>query len=436
MLGSRFLQEELLAKKSDHSYWALLRDHSQYRRLYIARTVSLLGDWFNLLALLTLLRLTTDNTGSVVGGLFIMKLLPTFLLGPIAGVVADRYSRVKVMMWSDLARFFLTALYFTVPLLSGGHLIAIYLLTGLHAGASAFFEPARTATLPNLLPTHMIVRANALGAMTWSGIYALGAAIGGVVNEFAGWQMTLMIDASSFLFSAYMVGRIVVSQRKPQPDTESTGKMAEAIEYMRREPKVLFTVLLKSGWCIAGAIQLVLTLYGTHVFNYGGKPDFGVAMLFVCRALGTAIGPIIGRRLTREEPRSMLRLVILSFFVSAGFYGLFGLAQTVWQAYACVFIAHMGGSIIWVFSTVLLQWRVEDRYRGRVFATELGLATLLISISTWTVGAINDSGFPLQRLPGMLGWLLLLSGVTFTLWHLIGARQGRFGHGDGTPGGR
>ncbi len=408
---------------SHDSYLRLLFEFPNYRRLYAARSISLLGDWFNLLALLTLLRETTENSGQIVGALFIVKLLPTFFMGPIAGVIADRFSRVRVMVYSDLTRFFLTLCYLAIPLLEHGHLWAIYGLTILHASASAFFEPARTAMLPSILPSHAIVRANALGAMTWSAIYALGAGLGGLVNQWLGWQITLALDASTFAVSAFIVARIdlpaQIKRVVSRTWLELLGfkDMLAGFVYMRQRRQILFCALIKSGWCLAGAIQLVLTLYGTHIYHFGGRPDLGMASLFVCRALGTAAGPLVARRICGEDPRKMTLAIIISFFASAAAYIAFAQVSHVYLAFAFVFIAHMGGSTIWVFSTVLLQWNVDNEFRGRVFASEIGMATLLISLSTWVIGGLHDRGLALTSLPLILGCILFFSGLMFAYWY-------------------
>lgn len=384
--------------------------------------MSLLGDWFNLLALLALLRETSSNSGQVIGALFIFKLLPTFFIGPLAGVVADRYSRIRIMIWSDVVRVLITLSYLAVPFLPGGHLVAIYGLTALSTAASAFFEPARTATLPNILPTNALARANALGAITWSLIYAVGAGLGGLVNDWLGWRATILIDSLTFTISAVLVAGIRLKTRTHKRhrtdwrDATGLREVVAGIRYLKDRQTVLFNALLKTGWCLAGAIQLVLTLYGTHILNFGGRPDVGTAALFMARAFGTAVGPVVGRHITREDPNRMRRIIVFSYFFSAGAYLLFSVNQQPILGYVLVFLAHMGGSIIWVFSTVLLQWQVEDGFRGRVFATELGIATLTISLSTWLFGSLHDSGVPLRLLPVMLAGLLLIAGITFALW--------------------
>src|SRR5258708_654674 len=84
-------------------YVELLRANRNFRRLWIGRVVSQLGDWFNSVALFTLL-LSLTGSGRAIGYVLIIKLLPAFFFGPLAGVAADRFNRKTVMIAADLAR--------------------------------------------------------------------------------------------------------------------------------------------------------------------------------------------------------------------------------------------------------------------------------------------------------------------------------------------
>ena len=130
-------------------YVELLTENRNFRRLYLARLVSLFGDWFNLLAALALLRAIGAESAGAFGGVLILKMLPSALLAPVAGVLADRFSRRALMMGADLLRAvivagMLSALWFPDPRL-------VYVLLGLQAAVSVFFEPARSAILPDIV---------------------------------------------------------------------------------------------------------------------------------------------------------------------------------------------------------------------------------------------------------------------------------------------
>lgn len=402
-------------------YLSLFRESPDFRNLYAARTVSQLGDWLNLFALFSLVRGISPSTTQAFGFLLVLKLLPIFLAGPLAGVINDRFSRKRVMIVSDLLRFVVVCGYFLVPFAGSGGLPLLYVLLFFQTTFAAFFEPGFSALLPQILEPKQLTRANALQAMTWSAIYALGAALGGLLNHWLGWQAAIVIDAGTYLWSAWFVARLPTmaaaeTSHGPMNWKRLTGfgDLADGVRYVRGNFLLFYLLLLKTGWCVAGGVQLLLAVFGEQVYHFGNRPDLGTAVLYTVRAIGTGFGPIIGRRLSQEKPREMLKIVLVSFFLSSSCYFLFSVWENIWWAIAMVFLSHLGGSAIWVFSTVLLQQNVENRFRGRVFAAEIGLATLMISISTLVLGTLlEEEWLSLWRAPQFLAVILLCVGSSF-----------------------
>ena len=146
-------------------YLNLLRNNRNYRYLWLGNVVSLLGDWFNLLASAELITNLT-NSGVAISSLFLARYLPLFLASPLAGVVADRFSRRTIMIWSDVLRA-VTVLGFLL-VRSTEQIWLLYLLTVLQFVLSAFFTPARSAIIANVVPQKDLVTANALDSFTWS----------------------------------------------------------------------------------------------------------------------------------------------------------------------------------------------------------------------------------------------------------------------------
>ncbi len=148
-----------------YGYVQLLRDNPNYARLWIAQAVSLLGDWFNTIALSTLVARFANQSGLAIALLLLARFLPPLLVGPFAGVLVDRLNRKRLLIFSDSLRVVVVLLF----LLATGPewLWLIYLLTVIQFSLSALFEPARSAIIPALVKPDDLVRANLLGSATW-----------------------------------------------------------------------------------------------------------------------------------------------------------------------------------------------------------------------------------------------------------------------------
>jgi MFS family permease len=173
-------------------YIRLLVNNPQYARLWLAQAVSLLGDWFNTIALSTMVSRFTGGSGEAVSFLLLARFLPPLLIGPLAGVLVDRFNRKHLLIFSDAARAAIVLL-----LLFAGRpdtLWLIYVLTVVQFILSAVFEPGRSALLPAVVRDEDLVAANTLGSVTWSAMLALGAVVGGLVAGLFGSATALIID--------------------------------------------------------------------------------------------------------------------------------------------------------------------------------------------------------------------------------------------------
>ena len=356
-------------------YWELLTTNLYFRRLYFARQLSLLGDWFALLAILELLRSIGADSASSFGLALIVKNLPSLFATPWAGVFADKYNRVTVMIVSDLVRLLLVLCFFLV--LIWPHSWIVYLIVGLQSISSTFFEPARSALLPNIVEEEDIATANALGAVSWSLMLSIGALIGGVCTELFGWKIALGIDAVSYLLSIVLLNGIV-SHRESNVEGNVTAGISEAWEYMRSNLSCWTLVLAKAGWNLVGAVTLVITILGER-YEDG---VLGVSILYCARGLGTAIGPIVSRRLSNNDPQKMDALIMWGFVCGAVFYLPMFLFENLWSFVPFIVLAHLGGATVWVSSTVRLQQTVREDILGRIFAFEYAAWTLMFVSST------------------------------------------------------
>src|SRR5690349_20793652 len=173
------------------SYGQLVRQNRNFRLFWGGQIVSQLGDWFNLVAVSALLLKYTGSAASIAG-FMVAQMLPGLLLGPAAGVLVDRLPRKAVMIGADLARAVI-ALGLLALRGPGTVWVAYTCVAGLST-FSAFFEPARIATLPNITSKEELVTANALSSVTWSILLTSGAMVGGLVARFFGAQTAFLLN--------------------------------------------------------------------------------------------------------------------------------------------------------------------------------------------------------------------------------------------------
>src|SRR3982751_2335464 len=199
-------------------YIDLLRRNHSFRQLWLGQVVSQMGDWFDTIALYTII-LKLTGSGRDVGLLLVARFVPSFFFGPISGVIADRFSRQRIMIVSDLLRAVVVLGFLFVR--RADQLWIIYVLTVFQLGLSTFFEPAKTAAIPSIVEDRELVAANAISSVTWSVMLTLGAAIGGVITGWFGTNAAFILDAFSYLLSA----ALIVSIRLPKRERKKRGKV-------------------------------------------------------------------------------------------------------------------------------------------------------------------------------------------------------------------
>lgn len=412
------------------SYSQLVRRNRDFRLFWAGQIVSQLGDWFNVVTVQVLLVKYTHSAGSV-GAFIIAQMLPVFLMGPVAGVIVDRLPRKTVMIGSDVARALIA-----LGLLGVQGKETVWLAYACIAGLSffsAFFEPARISTLPNITSDEELVTANALSSVTWSILLTSGALVGSVVASIFGPSVAFILNSLSFVASALLLWQMHVppTERSEEPK-HGFGEVAAGFGYVREHPEILGALTAKLGWGLAGGIQGLLAIYGTQVFRLRGDRDgnLSVGLLLAVGGLGTAFGPIVARRFTGRDPARIRWAIAISFVMGWVYYTCMAFSPNLWVVGFFLMLARFHGAIIWVFSTVLLQILVRDQFRGRVFAAETSLFTATMMLSNVAVTKALDAHIATVSSATLV--LAVLSGVMGAIWVFRLAR-GLTPEAEGTP---
>jgi dTMP kinase len=407
--------------------------YPSFRRLWMALSLSSLGDWLGLLATTAL---GADLAGGgatgrkatfAIGGVLIFRLMPAVLLGPFAGVFADRFDRRKTMVICDCMRF---ALFASIPLVHKlWYLLAASFLV---ESVSLFWIPAKEASVPNLLPPAKLEAANQvslittygtapLAAAVFAGLAVLSKTLGAAVPFFRTnpVDLALYFDAATFLFSAMTVYRLkeIHGARRAAPvdddgETESHGvfrDIAEGWRFVGSTPLIRGLVLGMLGAFAAGGAAIALGRPFVGVLH-GGDAAYGVLFgaIFTGLALGMALGPKLLKDLSRHR---LFGLAIIAAGSSLAVMAL--LPNLVLALFATMSVGAFAG-IAWIVGYTLLGLEVEDDKRGRTFATVQSLVRIdllvVLALAPVVAGVIGPHKVGLARV------YIRADGITLTLF--------------------
>jgi len=399
-----------------------LRDNRNFRTLYAANAVSQLGDWFNVVALFSLL-LELTGKGEAVAFALLTRFVPMFLAGPAAGIVADRLSRRAIMIVSDVLRagLVLCLLFIRRP---DQAWIAYGVVTA-HSLVSAFFEPAQQAMLPNLVSEADYPLAATLENSLWAATLAVGSALGGVALAVVGRDLAFAADAASFLVSAALIARLpsgyanradrqamemVEEARAPGSQIENllgVRDLREGVAYVRSHRRVRALLAVKASFGLTlGGVLVLLAWFGEKVFAQGNGA--GIAILWTARGVGSFAGPFAAFRISGTDERGLRRGISGAFALLAICYVGFALSSAIGYAAIALAVANAGGSILWTSGSTLLQRIVPDAVRGRVAAAEIGGFMLALSASTLATGLLLDRDVSPRALMAGCGLIALV----------------------------
>ncbi|MFI7213975.1 MFS transporter [Micromonospora maritima] len=365
---------------------SVLVRNRDFRNLFLAELVVFGADWFVMVPLLVLL---PQLTGSGVWGALVLAVDTgtTALLLPYAGTVADRFDRRRVMVAANLAA--LAGILLLLGVQGAGTAWLALVSIAVVAVAKAFYSPAAQAALPNVLDPADLAAGNAVAGSAWGTMTVVGASLGGILSAAAGPYASFWVAAAALAGAAglaALIRRPLQAPRDPAATVPRTwAAIREALGYIAHRPRVLALVTVKSAVGLGNGVLTVFPLLA-GVYGVGAV---GTGLLFAARGAGALVGPILMRRVLSNRAWLLTGLAL-----SMSLYGLayLGASAVAWfpLVLVLVFLAHLGGGSNWVLSNYALQGEVPDRLRGRVFATDMMLATLAIAVSQLVVALVVD----------------------------------------------
>jgi MFS family permease len=364
----------------------LLGREPGFRSLFLATLGSGLGTWLALVALqIDVLRRT--HSPIWMSALLIADILPTLLVGLLAGPLVDRLSRRALMIGADLTR---CAVFCALPFAPNATtIVGLAAVTGI---ATGFFRPAVYAGLPNLVNDADLPRANSLLQMIDNSTWAIGSLVGGALVAARGPHFAYWINAATFLLSAALIAQIG-RQRLQQAKAETRGHWRDLADgfVLVRGSRALLTVLIawNVGMVANAFVNVGEPFLATDTFSAG---SFGLGLMMGCAGIGLAGGAYLAGSWIEERGLANVYGAALGL-MALGVAGAAG-SPNVWVASACVVISGAGNGATIVCNALLVQRGAPDRFRGRAFTVLMSSNVTFLALGLVVAGRLTDSVGP------------------------------------------
>ena len=374
-------------------------------------TISLLGDGFFFIALAWQVY-EISNIPTALSIVWVAWTLPSVIFLLIGGAFSDRYDRRLLMIGADIIRAVaIGAIGFLsiAGLLEIWHIAVLIAFVGL---GDAFFNPASTAIVPDLVPDEALPQANALlGTMRPLMVRLIGPALAGFVVAAVGSGAAFVIDGASFLVSAVAVAAI-----RPRPMHIAEGghgvrqtilQVREGLAFVRRTPWLWATLLsaMLSLLAFFGPVETLVPFLVKNRLNVGPE---SLGLLFAVGGVGAILtGVAIGQF---GLPRKRVTIMYLSWSVGVALMAIFGLMTELWQALVASFFLQalfQLGQVIW---TTMLQTLVPRKLLGRVTSVDWLVSTGLVPVSFALTGPAAEAFGAAETMVGasLIGAVLMI----------------------------
>ncbi len=423
------------------TYGELIRGNRNFRNLLAGQFISELGNWFNFIAGLGLVRVVSDASPTAAGLFFVARLLPFALASPIAGTFVDRFSRRQVMISTDIARALIALAFLLVT--KPEDLWIAYLATILLHTFGAFFDGAKNAAAPNLTGRDGLLAGISLLFSTRFLLMAVGSALGGWAAAVFGYQAAFIINAASFLISALTVWRIpeeatrdpetavssLIPRRKNRiaagQNIETKARasfmteLREGLTYTVKNHFALTILIMNVIWATGGgSINIIFERIGGVYFagTEGWNPDAAVALLWTATGLGLTVGMLIARRISIYLDLKGLNRGFIGWtlIVHGILFSTAAFMPKLWMFGVIVFISRAIVGVEYAVQETMFQRSLPDKIRGRISTLDRGAELTMFGLSSYVASEMMFYITP-QTLTIISGILSALAGVVWFL---------------------
>ncbi|MDI6692353.1 MAG: MFS transporter [Anaerosomatales bacterium] len=379
----------------------------EYRKLWFAQLVSVLGDKIHQIAASILVY---KITGSLVhvGAMLAVTTLPAVLFGIPAGAAVDRAERKSVMVTADVVR---AALVLAIPILAQHGIGFFYAAAFLVATASLFFEPARFSLIPDLVPEEELTAANSLDQASIAVSEIAGLAIGAGLVAGLGTFNAFVVDAASFVVSALVIARMAIPARSEVAGAEEApsfaAQMAEGVRTIR-EHSVISALTATYAAAALPMAAANAAMQGLALVRFGRGPIDGRAVGLAAIDAAVTVGLLAGSVTVGQSGNSRSGRKYVIALAAAGVF-LVGTASASSIVLALPFVFLVGVANMWFYvpARSILQIHAPSTHLGRIYAVWRTLTHAMLAAGYAVAGFLAQRFGPSTTLVclgcGMLG---------------------------------
>ena len=352
-----------------------------FRKLWLATLVSIFGDFLALYAIFSEMTFRMHASARAITLVTVFFLLPLALVGPVAGVFVDRWHPRRTMVTSDIARAVLVLglVFARAP----WHIYVVFLALSTF---SSFFTPARSVTLPQIVPLNGLMGANALIQQTVQILQMGSPVLAGALAGWAGPSSCYYLDSASFVFSGLVIATIAIPARPAHANREVkpvVRDLLSGVRFIFGHPVIGFVILsIAAGTFAIGAFGSLIAVYvrdvlhaTTYLFGALGS-TIGAGML----AGGLVVTPL-ARRIQQKAHLITAGILLCGVAIAA-----IAWAANTAAALAGCFAIGIGASLLTIAAMTLMQGQVPAEMRGRVSSSSMSLISISQGIALLFAG--------------------------------------------------
>lgn len=382
-----------------------------YQKLFYAGIINGIGDRFSQVALLTLI-LQITGSGLAVGTSLALRMLPFLLFGPFSSTIAHKFSRKKLLIYTDIFRACIAISFLFID--SPNDIWIIYAGSFLLASGEALYSPTRKASIPVIVQKKHIKTINSWEQVLLGFVLIIGALAGGIVSYLFGPSQSFLVNIFSFLFASILIAQIPSLEKAENADTQQRINEQKTASFLFVVLSSSFlTLLLSTDLLIPlanGMENVLISVYAVKTFQVEG---LGVGVLYSVLGTGFIISPLLTKRITKHY----LFIAFLCIVVEGILLIIVSCSPSfILVVFLFGVLTIFGGISNTLLDTVAMQ-SVPENQQGMYFGLSETISNTMLGLSMFLTGILLESFSP-RTMGAINGGLYVLVAIIYLVFTL------------------